>query len=596
MPSYKAPVADTMFLLTDVFALQRYENLPRFAEAPIDVVEAVLSEGGKLAEELLQPLNLPGDQEGCERLPDGSVLTPKGFKDAYKSYVEGGWVGIAGSPAYGGQGLPHFLSVALNEYALAANLAFTMYPALTKGATDALLAHGDGALKSRFLPKMTTGEWTSTMNLTEPHCGTDLGLIKTRATRQDDGSFAISGQKIFISAGEHDLSENIIHLVLARIEGAPAGVKGISLFLVPKVLVNDDGSLAERNKVSCGSIEHKMGIHGNSTCVMNYDGAKGWLVGEENRGLNAMFVMMNSARLDVAVQGLAQSEVAYQNAAAYAKERLQGRSLTGAKEPGKPADPILVHPDVRRMLLEIRAFNEAARALMIWAALSLDEAHDSPDAATRQAADDRLGLLTPVLKGMFTDVGFANTVLAQQVLGGHGYVSEWGMEQFVRDARITMIYEGANGIQALDLVGRKLPKDGGRAVTAFLAEISDFVARNEDDLVLGPYLAPLKTVRDQLRQATLWLAENTKLNPDNLGAASTDYLRLFGLTALGFMWAHMAKAVLARRAAGTSRPELDAKLSLAKFFNERMLPQAGAHLAKLRSGAETLMELPAEMF
>ena len=486
MPSYKAPVADTMFLLTDVFALQRYENLPRFAEAPIDVVEAVLSEGGKLAEELLQPLNLPGDQEGCERLPDGSVLTPKGFKDAYKSYVEGGWVGIAGSPAYGGQGLPHFLSVALNEYALAANLAFTMYPALTKGATDALLAHGDGALKSRFLPKMTTGEWTSTMNLTEPHCGTDLGLIKTRATRQDDGSFAISGQKIFISAGEHDLSENIIHLVLARIEGAPAGVKGISLFLVPKVLVNDDGSLAERNKVSCGSIEHKMGIHGNSTCVMNYDGAKGWLVGEENRGLNAMFVMMNSARLDVAVQGLAQSEVAYQNAAAYAKERLQGRSLTGAKEPGKPADPILVHPDVRRMLLEIRAFNEAARALMIWAALSLDEAHDSPDAATRQAADDRLGLLTPVLKGMFTDVGFANTVLAQQVLGGHGYVSEWGMEQFVRDARITMIYEGANGIQALDLVGRKLPKDGGRAVTAFLAEISDFVARNEDDSVSGP--------------------------------------------------------------------------------------------------------------
>ena len=461
MPSYKAPVADTMFLLTDVFGLHRYENLPRFADAQIDVVEAVLSEGGKLAEEVLQPLNLSGDQEGCRRLPDGSVVTPKGFREAYKAYVEGGWVGIAGSPAYGGQGLPHFLSVALNEYALAANLAFTMYPALTKGATDALLAHGNDALKSRFLPKMTTGEWTGTMNLTEPHCGTDLGLIKTRALRQGDGSFAISGQKIFISAGEHDLAENIIHLVLARIEGAPAGVKGISLFLVPKVLVNDDGSLAEPNRVSCGSIEHKMGIHGNSTCVMNYDSAKGWLVGAENRGLNAMFVMMNSARLDVAVQGLAQSEVAYQNAAAYAKERLQGRSLTGAKEPGKPADPILVHPDVRRMLLEIRAFNEAARALMIWAALSLDEAHESPDTAARQAADDRLGLLTPVLKGMFTDVGFANAVKAQQVLGGHGYVAEWGMEQFVRDARITMIYEGANGIQALDLVGRKLPKDGG---------------------------------------------------------------------------------------------------------------------------------------
>ena len=596
MPSYKAPVTDTMFLLTDVFNLQRYENLPRFAEAPIDVVEAVLSEGGKLAEEVLQPLNLPGDQEGCRRLPDGSVVTPKGFKEAYKAYVEGGWVGIAGSAAYCGQGLPHFLSVALNEYALAANLAFTMYPALTKGATEALLAHGDETLKSRFLPKMTTGEWTGTMNLTEPHCGTDLGLIKTRASRHADGSYAISGQKIFISAGEHDLSENIIHLVLARIEGAPTGVKGISLFLVPKVLVNDDGSLAERNRVSCGSIEHKMGIHGNSTCVMNYDDAKGWLVGEENRGLNAMFVMMNSARLDVAVQGLAQSEVAYQNAAAYAKERLQGRSLTGAKEPGKPADPILVHPDVRRMLLEIRAFNEAARALMIWAALSLDEAHESPDAAARQAADDRLGLLTPVLKGMFTDVGFANAVKAQQVLGGHGYVGEWGMDQFVRDARITMIYEGANGIQALDLVGRKLPKDGGRAMTAFIAEISDFLGQNKDDSALKPYLGPLKTALDQLCLATTWLADNTKLNPDNVGAASTDYLHLFGLTALAYMWTRMAKAVLARQAAGTSTPELDTKLALAKFFYERMLPQAGAHLAKLTSGAETLMALPAEMF
>jgi len=596
MPSYKAPVADTMFLLTDVFNLHRYEDLPRFAEAPIDVVEAVLSGGGKLAEEVLQPLNLPGDQEGCKRLPDGSVLTPKGFKEAYKAYVEGGWVGIAGSPRYGGQGLPHFLGVALNEYALAANLAFTMYPALTKGATDALLAHGDEALKSHYLPKMTTGQWTGTMNLTEPHCGTDLGLLKTRASRHEDGSYTISGQKIFISSGEHDLSENIIHLVLARIEGAPAGVKGISLFLVPKILVNDDGSLAERNKVSCGSIEHKMGIHGNSTCVMNYDSAKGWLVGEENRGLNAMFVMMNSARLDVAVQGLAQSEVAYQNAAAYAKERLQGRSLTGAKEPGKSADPILVHPDVRRMLLEIRAFNEAARALMIWAALSLDEAHESPDTAARQAADDRLGLLTPVLKGMFTDVGFANAVKAQQVLGGHGYVAEWGMEQFVRDARITMIYEGANGIQALDLVGRKLTKDGGRAVTAFVAEISNFLGQNKDDSTLKPYLAPLKTALDQLCLATTWLAENTKLNPDNVGAASTDYLHLFGLTTLAYMWTRIAKAVLVRQAAGTSVPELDAKLALAKFFYERMLPQAGAHLAKLTSGGETLMALPAEMF
>src|SRR5271157_4075973 len=390
MPSYKAPVADTMFLLTDVFALRRYENLPRFADAQIDVVEAVLSEGGKLAEEVLQPLNLPGDLEGCKRLPDGSVVTPKGFKEAYKAYVEGGWVGIAGSPTYGGQGLPHFLSVALNEYALAANFAFTMYPALTKGATDALLAHGNETLKNRFLPKMTTGEWTGTMNLTEPHCGTDLGLIKTKAVPEPDGSYAITGQKIFISAGEHDLADNIIHLVLARIEGAPAGVKGISLFLVPKFLPGSDGGVGERNGVVCGSIEHKMGIHGNATAVLNYDDAKGWLVGEEHRGLPAMFVMMNGARLGVAIQGLALSEVAYQNAAAYAKERRQGRSLKGPDEPDKPADILLVHADVRRMLLEIRTFNEAARALLVWIALAEDEALTSPDPKARQAADDRL--------------------------------------------------------------------------------------------------------------------------------------------------------------------------------------------------------------
>ena len=596
MPSYTAPVAETMFLLTDVFPLRQYENLPRFAEAPIDVVEAILAEGGKFASEVLQPLNLPGDQEGCKRLDDGSVVTPKGFKEAYKQFVEGGWVGISGSPTYGGQGLPHFVNLALSEYTLAANLAFTMYPSLTKGATEALLAHANDALKDRYLPKMTTGEWTGTMNLTEPHAGTDLGLTKTRAVRRDDGSFSISGQKIFISAGEHDLAENIIHLVLARIEAAPAGVKGISLFVVPKVLVNDDGSLGERNGVSCGSIEHKMGIHANSTCVMNYDGAQGWLVGEENRGLNAMFVMMNAARLDVAIQGLAQSEAAYQNAAAYAKERLQGRALTGAKEPGKLADPILVHPDVRRMLLEIRAFNEAARALMIWAALSLDEAHEFPDPEVRQAADDRLGLLTPVLKGMFTDAGFANAVKAQQVLGGHGYVAEWGMEQFVRDARITMIYEGANGIQALDLVGRKLTKDGGRAMKAFLGEARDFITDGKRDPALSEYLAPLEGALGQLEQATIWIAERAKSNPDEIGAASTEYLHLFGLTALAYMWAKIVTAVLARQAAGTSNPELDAKLALARFFNARVLPQTAAHLAKLRSGAEPLMALPIDAF
>jgi acyl-CoA dehydrogenase len=596
MPSYNAPVKDTLFLLNDVFDYARYDNMPGFSEAPLDVVEAVLGEGAKIAEEVLQPLNRSGDMEGCTRHADGSVTTPKGFKEAYKTFAEGGWVGIAGDPAYGGQGLPYFLSLALNEYAISANQAFAMYPGLTNGAMAALHTHASDAQKRTYLPKMTSGEWCGTMNLTEPQCGTDLGLIKTRAAPQADDSYAISGQKIFISAGEHDLTDNIIHLVLARIEGAPAGVKGISLFVVPKVLVREDGSLGERNGVSCGSIEHKMGIHANSTCVLNYDGAKGWLIGEENRGLNAMFVMMNEARMGVALQGVALSEVAYQNAAAYAKERLQGRALTGARDTGKAADPILVHPDVRRMLLEIRAFNEAARAAMMWAALSSDEAHRSPDAATRQGADDRLGLLTPVLKGFFTDMGFANAVKAQQVFGGHGYIAEWGMEQFVRDARINMIYEGANGIQALDLVGRKLPKDGGRAITAFFGEISAFLSANKADAELAPYLTGLKVGSSQLQQATMWLMQNAMGNPDNAGAGSTDYLHLFGLTLLSYMWARIAKAVLAKKAKGEATEELESKLVLAKFFNERMMPEAGAHLARLSSGAASIMAMPAAAF
>jgi acyl-CoA dehydrogenase len=596
MPSYKAPIKDTLFLLNDVFDYRRYDNLPGFSEAPIDIVEAVLSEGAKLAEEVLQPLNRSGDMEGCTRHADGSVTTPKGFKEAYKAFAEGGWVGIAGDPAYGGQGLPNFLALALNEFAISANQSFAMYPGLTNGATAALHTHGSDAQKQTYLPKMISGEWSGTMNLTEPQCGTDLGLIKTRAVAQNDGSYAIAGQKIFISSGEHDLTDNIIHLVLARIEGAPAGVKGISLFVVPKVLVREDGSLGERNGVSCGSIEHKMGIHANSTCVMNFDGARGWLIGEANRGLNAMFVMMNEARMGVAQQGLAISEVAYQNAAAYAKERLQGRALTGARDASKAADPILVHPDVRRMLLEIRAFNEAARAAMMWAALSSDEAHRSPDAATRQSADDRLGLLTPVLKGVFTDAGFANAVKAQQVLGGHGYIAEWGMEQFVRDARINMIYEGANGIQALDLVGRKLPKDGGRAITAFFGEISAFLSANKDDAALAPYLAGAKTGSGQLQQATMWLMQNAMANPDNAGAGSTDYMHLFGLTLLAYMWARIAKAALAKKAKGEADEDLDSKLLLAKFFNERMMPEAGAHLARLSSGAASIMAMPAAAF
>ena len=591
MPIYKAPVDDTLFLLEDVLDYPRFSNLPRFVEAPLDVIGAALTEGGRFAEEVLLPLNRSGDKEGCIRASDGAVATPKGFKEAYKAYSEGGWISVSGDPEYSGQGMPFFLSVALSEYVISANLAFGMYPGLTNGAAAALAVHGSEKLKAKFLSKMTTGEWTGTMNLTEPHCGTDLGQLKTRAVRNDDGSFSISGQKIFISAGEHDLADNIIHLVLARIEGAPAGVRGISLFLVPKILVNDDHSLGARNGVVCGSIEEKMGIHANATCVMNYDDAKGWLIGEENRGLNAMFVMMNAARLGVAVQGLAQSEIAYQNAAAYAKERLQGRSLTGPKAPEKPADPIIVHPDVRRMLLEIRAFNEAARGLLLWAALAEDEALGSPDAAARRAADDRLGLMTPVLKGVFTDYGFANAVKAQQVLGGHGYIAQAGMEQFVRDARIAMIYEGANGVQALDLVGRKLPKDGGRAVTAFFAEIGGFLAANKDDTLLAPYLGPVKTAVGQLQQATMWLMQNALKNPNNGGAASYDYMHLFGLTALGYMWARIVKAVHARQAAGTSNPAVDAKPALARFFFARILPEAGAHLARIVSGADTLMEL-----
>jgi acyl-CoA dehydrogenase len=596
MPTYKAPVSDTVFLLSDVFAYANYANTPGFSEAPLDVVEAVLSEGAKFVEEVVQPLNRVGDIEGCKRHDDGSVTTPKGFKQAYKALVEGGWVGLAGDPAFGGQGLPPFLAVLFSEYAYSANVAFSMYPGLTNGAVAALMVHADDELKSRYLPKMTTGEWTGTMNLTEPQCGTDLGLIKTRATPLGDGSYAISGQKIFISAGEHDLADNIIHLVLARIEGAPAGVKGISLFLVPKYLPDENGGVGERNGVVCGSIEHKMGIHGNTTAVLNYDGAKGWLIGEEHRGLPAMFVMMNGARLGVAVQGLAISEVAYQNAATYAKERRQGRSLKGPAEPDKPADLLLVHPDVRRMLLEIRAFNEAARALLVWIALTQDEARHAPEEKARQAADDRLGLMTPVLKALFTDYGFANAVKAQQVLGGHGYIAEWGMEQFVRDARIAMIYEGANGVQALDLVARKLPKDGGRAVMAFLRELSQFLAGEKDDAALAPYLSGLHAALGHLQEASLWLSRNGLVDPNNAGAASTDYLNLFGLTALGYMWARIVKAVLARQAGGESNPALDAKLTLAKFFNERMLPETAAHLARLSAGAATLMALPAEAF
>ena len=436
MPVYKAPVEDVLFLLNDVFHIERFANLPGFADASPDAIAAILGESAKFCEEVLAPLNRIGDRQGCRRHDDGSVTTPDGFKDAYRRFVDGGWVGISVPQEFGGLGLPMALTQAVNEFLASANMAFAMYPGLAQGAIAALVAHGTAEQKALYLPKLVTGEWCGTMNLTEPQCGTDLGLVRTKAVRQEDGSYRITGTKIFISAGEHDLAENIVHLVLARIEGAPAGTRGLSLFVVPKLLPNTDGSPGARNAVSCGSIEEKMGIHGNATCVMNYDGAQGWLVGEENRGLPAMFVMMNEARLGVGVQGLALSEVAYQNAAQYARDRLQGRALTGPAFKDKPADPIIVHPDVRRTLMTIRAFNEAARALVLWTALRADVAHRSDNEKDRRAADDHMGLLTPVIKGVLTDLGFANAVAAQQMFGGHGYIQEWGMEQFVRDARI----------------------------------------------------------------------------------------------------------------------------------------------------------------
>jgi len=598
MPTYKAPVDDVMFLLSDVFHIDRYNNLPGFADATPDLVEAVLAEAAKFCEDVLTPLNRVGDKEGCRRHDDGSVTTPTGFKNAYRRLTEGGWIGASAPAEFGGQGLPMALTQSIGEFLASANVAFAMYPGLTQGAAAAIFAHGAVELKALYLPKLISGQWTGTMNLTEPQCGTDLGLVRTRAVPQTDGTYKITGTKIFISAGEHDLAENIVHLVLARIDGAPEGVKGISLFVVPKILPAADGGLGARNAVSCGSIEEKMGIHGNSTCVMNFDDATGWLVAQPHRGLHAMFTMMNEARLGVGVQGLALSEVAYQNAAAYAKERLAGRALTGAKFKDKPADPIIVHPDVRRMLMTMRAFNEAARALVLWTALKSDVAHRSGDAKERQAADDHMGLMTPVIKGVLTDQGFANTVLAQQVFGGHGYIAEYGMEQFVRDARIAMIYEGANGIQALDLVGRKLPKDGGRALQAFFSEVSAYIKEHGNDAVLAPYVKPLGQALGELQQATMWFMQNALGNPENAGAGSTDYMHLFGLVALGYMWCLIVEAAKAKAAAGGNgaTERMAAKLATGRFFAERMLPATATHLARIKAGAASTMALPAEAF
>jgi len=595
MPVYQAPLKEFSFLLREVLGLERLSNLSAYSSAGVDLLEAVLAEGAKICEEVLQPLNRVGDQQGCTRHKDGSVTTPDGFRAAYRTFVEGGWPSLSCDPEFGGQGMPVVLAMAFNEMVTSSNMAFGMYPGLTHGVYEALHQHGSDELKRIYLPNLTSGEWTGTMNLTEPHCGTDLGLMRTRAQPQADGSYKISGQKIFISAGEHDLAENIIHLVLAKIVGGPEGIKGVSLFVVPKFLVNADGTLGARNGVSCGSIEEKMGIHGNSTCVLNYDNAVGYLVGEEHKGMRAMFTMMNEARLLVGQQGLAVSEVAYQNAVIYARDRLQGRALTGVAAPDKPADPLIVHPDIRRMLMHQKSFNEGARAFSMWIGVQADILRSGATGAEK--ADDYMALLTPVVKAYLTDQGFANCVNAQQIYGGHGYIAEQGMEQFVRDARIAMIYEGANGIQALDLVGRKLGMNGGRAVFAFFAEVDALLAECAGQPEMAEYCAPLKETRDRLEQVTLWFLEKGVENPDHLAAGSTDYLHLFALTALGMMWVRMARAAHAGLKAGTGDAGFyNAKLLTGRYFMQRVMPDSISMVTKIKTGADAMMALNADAF
>ncbi len=586
MPSYTAPVKDMQFLLHDVLQVSA-SDVAGYADLDASFTSAVLEEAGKVASDVLAPLNASGDREGCH-LENGVVRTPKGFKAAFEAMKQGGWTALDCDPEYGGQGLPYLMGTAVGEIFVSANMAFNMYQGLTHGAYSAIHTHGSPEQKAMYLPKMVSCDWTGTMNLTEPHCGTDLGLMRTRAEPQADGSYKITGTKIFISAGEHDLADNIIHLVLAKAPGGGEGTKGISLFIVPKFLVNDDGSLGNRNAVSVGNIEDKMGIHANATCVMNYDGATGWLLGDLHKGMRAMFTMMNEARLGVGLQGYAIAEAAYQNALGYAKDRLQGRDVTGVKNPSGPADPLIVHPDIRRALMDQKSFVEGARAFTFWAANMIDKSVRSGD----EAAEGLVSLLIPVLKGFQTDRGFEMAVQAQQIWGGHGYIEDNGMSQFVRDARIAQIYEGANGVQALDLVGRKLAQDGGKHVMAFFDLIKTFIKENDSD-AMKPFTEPLKKASKDVQAAAMFFMNNAMKTPNAALAGSYDFMLMMGHTCLGLMWAKIAKAALS---AEGDADFLAAKLTTARYYMARQLPATALHLARIESGADPVMALPEEAF